>query len=525
MKFVNRMKIGTRLGVGFGFVILLLVLITGVAVSRIRAINASTAEIVSDGYGQIALANEIDRAVNKQANHLRSAVLAVGDDAEVKAYIAKVSEATREIGKIREKLATTGSTPKGDELLKALQESGDAYVKKRQKVVTLLQANLPDAARSFLLKEVKPLQDAYLAASLDLVRYQEAQMQAAAAQAEAAGRTASIVTVVLAGVAGLCGIVISLVISRSITGALRRAVQVAETVAAGDLTSRIEVRSGDETGQLLGALQAMNDSLVRVVGTVRAGSDSIATGSSQIAGGNADLSQRTEEQASNLQRTAASMEQITATVRANADTARQATQLATSASQVAVQGGEVVGRVVTTMDEISASSRKISDIIGVIDGIAFQTNILALNAAVEAARAGEQGRGFAVVASEVRSLAQRSAQAAREIKALIGASVEKVAAGAQLVGDAGSTMKDVVAQVKQVAVLIGEISNATGEQTAGIGQVSEAVTQIEQVTQQNAALVEQSAAAADSLQQQAARLVDAVRLFKLSGDEQQLAPA
>jgi len=524
MKFVNRMKIGTRLGVGFGFVILLLALITGVAVSRIRAINAATAEIVSDGYGQIALANEIDRGVNKQANHLRSAVLAVGDDAEVKAYITKVSEATREIGKTKEKLAATGSTPQGDELLKALQESGEAYVKKRQKVVTLLQANLPDAARSFLLKEVKPLQDAYLAASLDLVRYQETRMQEAAAQAEAAGRTASIVTIALAGMAGLCGIVISLVISRSITGALRRAVQVAETVAAGDLTSRIEVHSGDETGQLLSALQAMNDSLVRVVGTVRAGSDSIATGSSEIAGGNADLSQRTEEQASNLQRTAASMEQITATVRANADTARQATQLASSASLVAVQGGEVVGRVVTTMDEISASSRKIGDIIGVIDGIAFQTNILALNAAVEAARAGEQGRGFAVVASEVRSLAQRSAQAAKEIKALIGASVEKVAAGAQLVGDAGSTMKDVVAQVKQVAVLIGEISNATGEQTAGIGQVSEAVTQIEQVTQQNAALVEQSAAAADSLQQQAARLVDAVRLFKLNGDEQ-LAPA
>ena len=523
MKFVNRMKIGTRLGVGFGVVILLLVLITGVAVSRIRLINNATAEIVSDGYGQIALANEIDRGVNKQANHLRSAVLAVGDEAEVKAYITKVSEATREIGKVREKLAATAVTPKGDELMKALQDSGDAYVKKRQKVVNLLQANLPDAARNFLLKEVKPLQDAYLAASLDLVHYQEAQMQDDARQAQAAGQTAIAATVGLAGLAALCAVGISLVISRSITGALRRAVKVAETVAAGDLTSRIEIHSHDETGQLLSALQAMNDSLVRVVGTVRAGSDNIATGSSQIAGGNADLSQRTEEQASNLQRTAASMEQITATVRANADTARQATQLASSARQVAVQGGEVVGRVVTTMDEISASSRKISDIIGVIDGIAFQTNILALNAAVEAARAGEQGRGFAVVASEVRSLAQRSAQAAKEIKALIGASVERVAAGAQLVGDAGATMKDVVAQVRQVAELIGEISTATSEQTAGIGQVSEAVTQIEQVTQQNAALVEESAAAADSLQQQAAKLVDAVRQFKLNDDEPLLA--
>jgi methyl-accepting chemotaxis protein len=518
MNFVNRMKIGTRLGLGFGVVILLLVLITGVSVWRIRAINAATAEIVSEGYGQIALATEIDRAVNKQANHLRSAVLAVGDEAEVKGYITKVSEATREISQLREKLAATGASPKGDELLKALQESGDAYVKKRQKVVTLLQANLPDAARSYLLKEVRPLQDAYLAASLDMVRFQESQMQDDARQAQASGRAGIVTTLVLAGVAALCGVAISLVISRSITGALRRAVLVAETVAAGDLTSRIEVHSGDETGQLLGALQVMNDSLVRVVGAVRAGSDSIATGSSEIAGGNADLSQRTEEQASNLQRTAASMEQITATVRANADTARQATQLASSARQVAVQGGDVVGRVVTTMEEISASSRKISDIIGVIDGIAFQTNILALNAAVEAARAGEQGRGFAVVASEVRSLAQRSAQAAKEIKALIGASVEKVAAGTQLVGDAGVTMKDVVAQVKRVAELIDEISTATGEQTAGIGLVSDSVMQIEQVTQQNAALVEQSAAAADSLQQQAARLVDAVRQFKLKDD-------
>jgi methyl-accepting chemotaxis protein len=249
---------------------------------------------------------------------------------------------------------------------------------------------------------------------------------------------------------------------------------------------------------------------------VRNASESIATGSAQIATGNADLSQRTEEQASNLQQTAASMEQMNATVKNSADTARQASQLATSASSVAEKGGSVVGQVVATMEDITASSKKIADIIGVIDGIAFQTNILALNAAVEAARAGEQGRGFAVVASEVRSLAQRSAGAAKEIKALISASVEKVETGSKLVGDAGSTMTDIVTQVRRVADLMGELSAAAVEQTAGIGQVSTAVGQLDQVTQQNAALVEESAAAADSLKQQAAKLSEVVGVFRLN---------
>jgi methyl-accepting chemotaxis protein len=311
------------------------------------------------------------------------------------------------------------------------------------------------------------------------------------------------------------GALMAWVITRSITGPLTEAVRITETVARGDLTSRIGPTSADETGRLLAALQNMISSLVTVVGTVRASSDSIATGSAQIATGNADLSQRTEEQASNLQQTAASMEQLTGTVTNTADTAREAAALARSASDTAGKGGVAVGRVVSTMDEISASSRKIADIIGVIDGIAFQTNILALNAAVEAARAGEQGRGFAVVASEVRNLAQRSAGAAKEIKELIGASVERVEAGAQLVGDAGTTMKDIVAQVQRVAVLINVFSTATVEQTSGIGQVSSAVSQLDQVTQQNAALVEESAAAAESLKNQAAKLVEAVQVFKV----------
>ena len=271
----------------------------------------------------------------------------------------------------------------------------------------------------------------------------------------------------------------------------------------------------DEAGQLLAALKKMNESLVHIVGQVRTTSDSIATGSSQIAMGNADLSQRTEEQASNLQQTAASMEQMTASIKQNSDTAREAAQVASDATQAATDGGQVVQEVVRTMSEISEASRKIGDIIGTIDGIAFQTNILALNAAVEAARAGEQGRGFAVVASEVRTLAQRSAEAAKEIKSLIGASVERVEHGNRLVGEAGKSMAGIVTEVQRVNDLISAISAASIEQSTGIGQVGGAVAQLDHVTQQNAALVEESAAAAESLKSQAANLAQTVAVFRI----------
>ncbi|MEC5218922.1 methyl-accepting chemotaxis protein [Actimicrobium sp. GrIS 1.19] len=323
----------------------------------------------------------------------------------------------------------------------------------------------------------------------------------------------------------LSGILVgfSLLIARSITLPLNQAVKVAKTVAAGDLTSRIEVQqSNDETGQLLHALREMNERLVRLVGEVRSGSDTIATASGQIASGNMDLSSRTESQASALEETASSMEELTGTVKQNADNAGQANQLAASASEVAVKGKTVVSQVVGTMTSINESSKKIVDIIGVIDSIAFQTNILALNAAVEAARAGEQGRGFAVVATEVRSLAQRSAGAAKEIKALIGDSVERVEIGTKLVDEAGATMDEIVESIKRVADIMAEITAASHEQSSGIGQVNQAIMQMDETTQQNAALVEEAAAAAVSLQDQAGNLSQVVSVFKL--DEMHVTP-
>jgi len=512
---LRNMSIGKRLAIGFGFVLALLALTALFAVWRIRDVSSTTTQIVENDYRKISLANQIDRAINKQANDLHSAVLAGADDEAAKGYLAQVSESTISLRKAQEALAGLPSTTQGKALLQRLQETGESYVLLRRKVATLVQARLPDVARNYLLKELKAPQQAYLSSSRELVNYYESTMQAASARSQEAGRIATIITLGLASIAVVCGVVISLVISRTITAGLRRAVGIAETVATGDLTSKIEIRGKDEVGQLLQALSVMNESLITLVGTVRQSSDSIETGSDEIATGNADLSTRTEHQASNIQQTGASMVQITATVRQSAATAREATKLAGEASAVALQGGQAMTRVVSTMQQIAASSKRVVDIISVIDSIAFQTNILALNAAVEAARAGEQGRGFAVVATEVRGLAQRSAQAAREIKALISQSVDDVESGSQQVDDAGRTIQAIVDHVGRVAQLIDKISHATAEQTCGLDLINDSVGQIDRMTQQNSALVEESAAAAESLRAQAARLAQAVRRFTL----------
>jgi methyl-accepting chemotaxis protein-1 (serine sensor receptor) len=322
----------------------------------------------------------------------------------------------------------------------------------------------------------------------------------------------------------LLAIFIGVRLVRAITGPLDEAVRIASAVASGDLTQDIPVRASDETGKLMQALKRMNDSLVDIVGRVRTGTETIVSASSQIASGNLDLSSRTEQQASSLEETASAMEELNATVRQNEDNARQANQLALAASDVAVRGGAVVSDVMQTMGAINAASHRIADIIGVIDGIAFQTNILALNAAVEAARAGEHGRGFAVVASEVRSLAQKSASAAREIKVLITDSVSQVEGGTKLAQQAGATMEEVVASVRRVTDMMGEISSASAEQSAGIGQVNGAITQMDQVTQQNAALVEEAAAAAGALQEQAQHLLTAVQVFRMHGGRAVVSP-
>jgi methyl-accepting chemotaxis protein len=343
-----------------------------------------------------------------------------------------------------------------------------------------------------------------------------AAIDADVASARASAATAQTTIAVAALIALGAGIGLSLLLASGMLQRMHAASAAVARLADGDLTQPVQAQGRDEVGRLVRDVESVRQRLAQAIHAVQQASDSVKVAAGEIASGNADLSARTETQASSLQQTASSMEQLTATVKTNADTARAASQLATAARDVATRGGDVVGQVVATMDEISASSRRIADIIGTIDGIAFQTNILALNAAVEAARAGEQGRGFAVVAGEVRSLAQRSAQAAKEIKSLIGASVEKVDTGAKLVGDAGATMQDIVQQVKRVSDLIAEISAASAEQTSGIGQIGDAVTQLDQATQQNAALVEQSAAAAESLRQQAEQLVAAVSVFRVA---------
>jgi methyl-accepting chemotaxis protein len=510
-------RIGTRLSLVLACVLAALTAVALVGLWGLNAVSGTSQRVLAQDMQLAQQALEIQTLVLLERRYEKDAFIAFAEAEQREAYVKRWTDART---RLADALARVRKLELGPEDAKAVETMGrffEVYAAGFEKTVAMIRQGELTSTQA-ANTEIGKYKDAVrgMEAASDQINERAAKSalavapQIAATQARGQAMLLGFSVLALVLAIGLCWAV-----TRSITVPLARAVAVAETVARGDLSSRIGTPSKDEVGQLLGALGRMNDSLVKIVGDVRNASDSIATGSSQIATGNADLSQRTEEQASNLQQTAASMEQLTATVKNNADTARTATQLASGAAAVAAQGGAVVGQVVQTMQGISDSSRQIADIIGVIDGIAFQTNILALNAAVEAARAGEQGRGFAVVAAEVRSLAQRSAQAAKEIKGLIGESVGKVEAGAQLVGDAGRTMDDIVAQVRKVNDLIGEISSASGEQTTGIGQINDAVTQLDQVTQQNAALVEESAAAAESLKLQAERLAQAVATFRL----------
>ena len=514
MKSLSHLKIGTRLTAGFAIVIALLIAMALIGLHKIDAVDDDTEVILHDRYVKVALAQTVENEVNRQLRAMRTALIA-SDPAVVEKELAKIEASVPVVNGAIEKLTATVHSDQGKAALKALVESRARFKEREAGMLQLIKAGKTDQARSDLVSVVLPLQDVYLHAIEEFSRSQVEGMEAFGRAAGEMADEAKILLGSLSAVAVLLAMAIAWLLTRSITVPIAQAVRVAQTVASGDLTSRIEVHGRDETGQLLAALKTMNESLVRIVDQVRLSSDSIATGSTQIATGNADLSHRTEEQASNLQQTAASMEEITATVKQSAQSARAAAELAVSANGVATKGRSVVAEVVSTMGDITTSSRKIADITGVIDGIAFQTNLLALNAAVEAARAGEQGRGFAVVAGEVRTLAQRAATAAKEIKALIGESAGRVETGARLVQGAGTTMEEIVQHVQRVAQLISEIGTASDQQSVGIGQIGDAVNQLDQVTQQNAALVEESAAAADSLSRQAQQLTALVGAFRL----------
>ena len=517
MNALRTLRVGPRLGVAFSTLLLALCLVAGFGAFQTSKINDNVIDIGTDWMMSVKLLGDLRGVANDTRRAALSHVLAIGADAKKKLEIAHDDDVNVKMPAAMNAYAKTISSPDEARLFESIKSTWATYVDADRKLLELSNGGddkLADA-RSQSDGATRDAFVAFLVVCTKDLKLNADGADAAMASAARTYRDALILDAIAVAVALAAGAVLAISITRSIVTPINEAVKLADTVARGDLTSRVHVVGTDEPARLLTSLAKMNDSLAGIVGKVRAASDSIATGATQIATGNADLSQRTEEQASNLQQTAASMEQLTSTVQTNSDTARQAAELAREASSAALRGGELVGQVVGTMDAINSSSKKIADIIGVIDSIAFQTNILALNAAVEAARAGEQGRGFAVVASEVRSLAQRSAQAAKEIEGLITESVEKVETGTAQVGEAGRSMSDIVTQVKNVNDLIAEISSATQEQSQGISQVGDAVSQLDQVTQQNAALVEESAAAAESLSQQAARLVEAVSIFTL----------
>jgi methyl-accepting chemotaxis protein len=515
---LRNFRIGARLGIGFGIV--LAILVTTVILTIF--LNIKNKEKLTVGL-------EIANNKSVLASTMKSALLEAGiamrniglqsdvnlmqkEEAGVKLNRKKYADA-------RDKLLAIGLNDSEKKYLTDIATLDKQVEGAFLEAIGQALAFNSEGAAKVISNRIDPLNQQALIDINKLVELQQAASREVLDRSVALDNRLMFILFIIGAVALVIGIACAVVITRSITSPLKTAVDVAKTVAAGILTSRVVVLGKDEISDLLQSLKDMNDSLVKTVSDVRTSTETITVASHEIASGNADLSSRTESQASSLEETASSMEELTSTVKQNADNARQANQLAVSASSVAGKGGTVVSQVVHTMGSIKESSRKIVDIIGVIDGIAFQTNILALNAAVEAARAGEQGRGFAVVAAEVRNLAQRSAGAAKEIKLLIGDSVEKVDLGSKLVDEAGQTMGLIVTSVKQVADIMGEITAATQEQSNGIEEINQAITQMDEMTQQNAALVEQAAAAAESMQEQAQKLLQAVSTFKLNDSE------
>ncbi|MBI5258046.1 MAG: MCP four helix bundle domain-containing protein [Burkholderiales bacterium] len=512
------LSIGRRLALGFGLLLLMLCAASLTAWLQFGSVRESNRRTVDVDWVKAELAGVVNATT--RANARRNMELLITSDAAQVARIDAAIEANKQaISQALERLRTLIHLPEGKARLALVVERRTAYVASFTRVRQLVAAGRRDEAAQLMLAETLPALDALQEPIAALTQLQKDIVVASNEQVGRELAAAQRTMLVLALLGLLFGALGAWWLTRSITQPLAQAAGLARKVAEGDLRSHIQVHGNDELASLLRALRSMNGSLVRIVGDVRGGTEAVSTATSQIAMGNLDLSQRTEEQASSLQQIASSVEQLNATIRQNMDSGRHANQVASRAADVALRGGAVVAEVVQTMDAINDSSRRIADIIGVIDGIAFQTNILALNAAVEAARAGEQGRGFAVVATEVRSLAGRSAIAAREIKQLIATSVGNVSQGCKLVEMAGSTMDEIVVSVRRVADIMGELTAASAEQSAGVEQINLAMGQMDQMTQSNAALVEQAAAAAQSLEHQSRALVATVDVFKLDSGQ------
>ncbi|EJN07165.1 methyl-accepting chemotaxis protein [Herbaspirillum sp. YR522] len=514
MTWFYNLKIARKLILSFAAVIVLTVILGIFAIRQLDAVNQASTDIAQNWLPTIKTAQILQASLPRMRISELQMITAQQESDRSDAEKA-IKTRLETLAKQRLAYEKQISEPEEKAIYEQFGKTFAAYVEVDKQLTALAQADKNEEARALFKGESNKLFRTMNDQLDGIVKVnddgsarsdQSADNTFASARAWIVGLLAAIVVIAFA---------LAVAVARIVSRPLNDAVEVAQRVAQGDLTVDIRATSTDETGMLMHSLRAMNDSLQRIVGEVRTGTDTISMASQEIATGNLDLSSRTEQQAGSLEETASAMEELTATVKQNADNARQANQLAVSASEIATQGGEVVGQVVQTMGSINESSKKIVDIISVIDGIAFQTNILALNAAVEAARAGEQGRGFAVVASEVRSLAQRSASAAKEIKGLIDDSVEKVGVGSQLVERAGSTMSEVVASVRRVTDIVGEITSASHEQSTGLDEINRAITQMDEVTQQNAALVEEAAAAAQSLQDQAGKLTQVVSVFKL----------